>query len=275
MFAETLNFTHAAKKRNITQPALHKQIQTLGESLGVTLYFRDGRDLKLTGAGVTLARFSREFADRSQQLNRQLYETVAGSQVSLVAGRGSFLYLLGNALTSFTSRYPNGARLMVKDQRGTLDAIRSGEAHLGVTVLRELPRDLDARLLRDEPAQLIVSVEHPLADAKTLGLESLNGLPLICPKAPSLMRETIAGWLASNGMLFNPVLDAEGWELLMHFASLNLGAAVVNGCCRPPDGTVAIALPDLPTSSYYLVSHKIEFSFPELEWMRACISKDF
>ena len=64
VFARTLNFTRAAEQRYLTQPALHKQIKLLGESLGVELYVRRGRELKLTEAGVAVAKFSREVLDR-------------------------------------------------------------------------------------------------------------------------------------------------------------------------------------------------------------------
>jgi len=85
------------------------------------------------------------------------------------------------------------------------------------------------------------------------------------------MREMISAWMAADGLEFNPVMGATGWDLLMHFASLDLGAAIVNGCCHPPSGTSAIPIKDLPATSYCLVSHKNEFAFPQLEWMRECI----
>jgi DNA-binding transcriptional LysR family regulator len=42
-FAEELNFTRAAARLHISQPAFHVQIRKLAEALGVTLYERAGR----------------------------------------------------------------------------------------------------------------------------------------------------------------------------------------------------------------------------------------
>ena len=206
-------------------------------------------------------------------MRAQLHEGEAGSRVTLVAGRGSYRYLLGEAIRSFAKSFPDRLRLLTEDRAGTLAAIRGGEAHLGVTVLEELPDDLEAVLLVEMLPQLVVSTRHRLARRKSLRLKDLDGLPLICPTPPSRLRDTIAGWLGAAGFEFNPALGTSGWELMMHFASLDLGAAVVNGCCRPPRCTVAIPLKDLPPTRYYLVSHRSEYAFPALEKMRDCIVK--
>ena len=162
VFARTLNFTHAAAARHLTQPALHKQIKLLGESLGVELYRRRGRELQLTEAGVEVARFSREVVDRSAQLKSQLHDGEVGSKVTLVAGRGSYQYLLGDAIRAFAKSNPDGLRLLTDDRTGTLAAIRGGEAHLGVTVLEEIPEDLAVALLTEMQPQLVVSSRHRL-----------------------------------------------------------------------------------------------------------------
>lgn len=273
VFSTTLNFTHAASARHISQPALHKQIQSLGQAFGIELYRRKGRILELTPAGVKMARFANELRDRVDRLDGQLKEGVAASTVTLAAGRGSLMYLLGDALRVFTDQHPGRVRVMTTNQSETLGAVRSGEAHLGVTVLNEIPEDLEVTLLYELTPRLVVSDDHPYARRRSIGLKMLDGLPLICPPKPSPMREMVSGWLHASGLRFNPVMDAEGWELLLHFASLGFGAAVVNGCCRRPSGTVSIRLPDLPKTRYYLLGQRDEYAFPELEWMRKCVLK--
>lgn len=48
---ETLNYTHTAKRLNITQPAVSQHISWLEKQLGVTLFNRRGRSLALTDSG--------------------------------------------------------------------------------------------------------------------------------------------------------------------------------------------------------------------------------
>ena len=51
-------------------------------------------------------------------------------------------------------------------------------------------------------------------------------------------------------------LEADGWELMMHFVQLGLGATVVNGCCRIPRGCVGVPFVDLAPSRYYLLRRR-------------------
>ncbi|MCB1491021.1 MAG: LysR family transcriptional regulator, partial [Rhodobiaceae bacterium] len=52
--AELLNITSAAQRLNITQSALSRQIRSLEESLGLRLFERAGRNIRLTAAGEAL-----------------------------------------------------------------------------------------------------------------------------------------------------------------------------------------------------------------------------
>ena len=59
VFSECLNFTRAAERLEISQPALHVKIKKLGEELRVPLYVKDRRRLYLTRQGEEVARFGR------------------------------------------------------------------------------------------------------------------------------------------------------------------------------------------------------------------------
>ncbi|MEO0446527.1 MAG: LysR family transcriptional regulator [Verrucomicrobiota bacterium] len=263
VFAQTLNFTKAAKLRHLSQPALHKQIQSLSHELGVTLYEKQGRVLSLTETGLFVARFSREIRDRIQVLQERIHQgPEERPSVTLAAGRGSFLYLLGPAIQAYCTNHPESLTLLTTNQEETLAALRSGQAHLGVTVMDEVPPDLQGKLLFELAPHLIVPSDHPLTSRTFLRVRSLDGLPFICPPAPSPMRAMLHQQFLHHGIHFHPVLEASGWDLMMHFADLGLGVAIVNGCCHPPANTKAIPIRDLPKTRYYLLSHRQSYDFP-------------
>lgn len=54
VLAEELHFWKTAEKVYVSQSSLSRQIQSLEEELGVTLFERDKRNVKLTDAGVFL-----------------------------------------------------------------------------------------------------------------------------------------------------------------------------------------------------------------------------
>lgn len=55
--AQTLSFSTAAERIHITQPALSQRIQSLEKTLGLTLFVRDPKGVKLTEAGLRLLRY--------------------------------------------------------------------------------------------------------------------------------------------------------------------------------------------------------------------------
>ena len=57
--AESQNISHAAKRLFISQPAVSKSITNLEENLGVTLFIRTSRGVKLTKEGLTLYEYTK------------------------------------------------------------------------------------------------------------------------------------------------------------------------------------------------------------------------
>ena len=93
-FAEAMNFTHAAERLHISQPALHVQIRKLSESLGVALYARRGRSLELTAAGKKLLAFGREQQEQAATLIADLKLETLDDTVVLAAGEGALSTLM-------------------------------------------------------------------------------------------------------------------------------------------------------------------------------------
>lgn len=265
IFSETLNFTHTAKRRHLTQPAVFRHIQNLGEDMGVPLYRKVGRNLFLTEAGERLAGFAREMPDRLAVMYSEVRRDGEEPTVSLSAGQGAFLYLLGPAIRSFTASKAGKVRLAVRDGAASLADVRDGSAHLAVTVLQAPPGDLDAKAIYEFTPHLVVPKKHPLAARKLLSLSALDGLPLVVPSRGRPMREDLEARFASEGLELNAGLEADGWEIMMNFVSLGLGCAIVNSCCVPPKGVVTVRLKSLPRTSYYVVRAQGGYRFPAQE----------
>lgn len=58
--------------------------------------------------------------------------------------------------------------------------------------------------------------------------------------------------LQSAGVDWEIAVEANGWDLMLHFVELNMGLAVVNECCRIPRGLIARPLPELPSIPYHV-----------------------
>lgn len=256
VFAETLNFTHAARRLHLSQPALHVQIRKLGEQLGVVLYARNGRALALTGAGRSVLAFARDQRERTDRLIEEVSGIARPQAVVLAAGEGSFLYLLGGALRAFQAGRHGRLQVLTRDREGAVAAIRLGEAHLAVTVTDEVPAGLTGRKLVRVGAAAILPQGHPLARKRKLSIRDLRDEAIIAPSEGRPLRAALARAWSELGAPWGPAIEANGWELMMRFAALGLGIAVVNDFCAPPKGTVRRPLAGLPSVQYQLLRAK-------------------
>src|SRR5262245_58654567 len=145
-FAEELNFTRAAGRLHVSQPALHVQIKKLAEEVGGPVYRRAGRSIELTARGKALLAFARDLRERTAGFLGRVEGTPR--ELVLAAGEGALLYLLGPAVRR-AARLPGvSLRVLTRDRAATLEAVASAEAHLGVTTLETVPASLVATPLR-------------------------------------------------------------------------------------------------------------------------------
>lgn len=255
VFARTLNFTTTAKELALSQPAVFERIQLLGERLGRALYRREGRGLVLTPDGERVARFARELDQQWREFNSELSGTVHPDVVRLSAGEGSYLFLLGPALSAF--RRESGARLdlLTLGAKDTVSAVSRGEAQLGVAVIDVLPRGLEAEPLITTPLCAALPAGHPLARHRQLSLDRLRTERWILTPEGQSHRELLSRALGRDGTLLESPLEADGWPLMLKFVELGLGVAVVNGCASWPR-VVLRPLPELGTVTYRLVRRR-------------------
>jgi len=252
VFSEHLNFTRAAAALHMTQPALHAQVKRLSGELGVTLYRREGRRLVLTPQGLEAAAFAREVSERCARFEGSLRGEAPGPVV-LAAGEGSYLYLLGTALRAYLAAPAAPLTPLTMNAEGVVASLKSGEAHLGVAALDTAPPGLQVETLTAMELALVMPADHPLAARRTARLSDLRGAPLVVPPAGRPHRALLARHLAAAGVEWSVAVEAHGWPLMMRFVSLGVGLAVVNGCCRPPEGLVSRPIPALPGPRYLLL----------------------
>jgi DNA-binding transcriptional LysR family regulator len=273
-FAEELNFTRAAARLHVSQPAFHVQIRKLGEALGATLYERAGRGLVLTTKGRELLAFARETRDATDAfLERFSGDGSLGTTV-LAAGEGMLLYVLGPSLHAHAVQ---GARLRIltRDRDGTVEALATREAHLGIAALEVVPEGLRATRLRRAGMVLAMPRAHRLARAARVHLRDLAGERLIVPPPEARHRQTLTRVLGAAGIDWEIALEASGWPLMLEYTRLGVGLAIVNDICRFPAGTTAVPIPELPAIDYYLLESAGRRRAPSVESLRAVIIEAF
>ncbi|MFI6678195.1 LysR substrate-binding domain-containing protein [Kribbella sp. NPDC050470] len=252
VFAQHRNFTRAAEELHVSQPALHTRIRKLEGRLGRPLYAKQGRLLRLTEAGERLAAFANETRDRAADFLTTL-DAAPPRPLVLIAGSGSYLYLLGDPVRRYLAR-GRELRLRTGDAGETLRAVREGTADLGVTALTVPPDDLECTLLAQYPQTLITRADHRLADRRSVRLKDLQDEALVVPPKGRPHRQQLERSMLDQGIRWSVAVEAEGWELLVHFVRLGVGPAVVNGSVKVSSAVRKIPVKDLPPVRYYIVT---------------------
>lgn len=255
-FAEDANFSRAAVRLHISQPALHTKIAKLSRSVERPLYVRRGRAIEITDAGRKVQRFARELVASTTAFQNDLLERDTAQPVVLAAGEGSYLYLLGQGMRAHLSHRKHSLQLLTADGAAAVEAVRSGRAHLGVASLETIPPDLAAEPFTRVGQVLAIPRQHPLSSRRTIRLKHLAGAELIVPPPGRPHRVMLSQMLQSAQVDWKVAVEASGWEVMLHLVRLGLGLAVVNACCRIPAGVITRQIAELPALQYFVFGRK-------------------
>lgn len=181
--AELLHFRKAAVRVGITQPALSQHIARLEAELGVPLFERDRRTVKLTSAGQTLRD---ETAGPLQQLESALESTkrVGGlREKTLKVGQLQYIshVFLPPAIQSLKRARPDVLVELVELPSNEIEAaVRDGRVDIGFgTIGLTHADDLVTREVVRGYWAVWVSKEHPFAQLDEVPLAQLAEQPLI------------------------------------------------------------------------------------------------
>ena len=253
VFSETLNFTRAAEMLHISQPALHVKIGKLSEYIGKPLYEKSGRNLILTPEGLQLQAFARDQLEQTQGFLQVLREGASKQEVSLSAGEGTLLYLLGNPLSAFMNESTVKLKIITGDHNQILKNVLSGEANIGVAPMESGHTDLECVHFTRVGQVLVLPKNHTLAKKRKVNLGLLNGEKLIVPPEGKPHRIMINRLLMDAQVEWTPAAEVTSWELMLRFVQHGMGLAIVNEYCSIPNGLVAKSLSQFPAIQFHLI----------------------
>ena len=229
--AEEGQFTRAASRLLVAQPAVSAQIRRLERELGERLFHRDPRSVSLTEAGETLlphARAALAAAERGRDAIVSLRGMLRGRLRIGVAGPVD--RPLGQALGELSRSYPDiEVLLTTQNNEPLLEALANGHIDVGIVGIgiQTVPAQLTTRVITSEDLALGVSRNHPLAQRKSVTLSHLREEPFVTLVHGSGHREAFDKAFDDAG--YRPRIAAEAGELssLIELVAEGLGAAIL------------------------------------------------
>ena len=180
--AEELNFTRAAQRLHTAQPSLSQQIQDLEQEVGVPLFIRTKRSVKLTAAGTAFLDEARLTLAQARRAVASAREAGQAGERTLVLGFGpaAEIKLFPSTLTSLRASFPK-LRLEFRSMT-TLDqreALLHSEIDLAFLRPPIHEPSLEAIPVLREQLLAVLPADHPLAGEGPLDFAELSGYPFI------------------------------------------------------------------------------------------------
>jgi len=192
--AELGNFSEAARRLNISQPAVSQAVSSLERYFGMDLFLRHGRSVRLTEAGQALKPMARELLAMSWRLDEtmiSLQGKVVG-EINIGCSTASGKYLLPGLIARFRKQFPQvRINVRVTSRNSVIDRLLTGQASLGVTSKLIEHRDLEYQDFFTDEVILIVPADHPWTSYRMVYPDDLLDEPMILREEGSGTREVL------------------------------------------------------------------------------------
>ena len=208
--AEHGNFRRAADALGISQPALSAHISEAERSIGVSLFSRTTRAVRLTSAGDGFVWRARRIVDEldAALLDLRDQATIARGRLSIACIPTVASGVLPLALRLFLKRFPAVSIQIFDDLSSAIEhLVETGAVDFGIGPAPSGLGALDfAPLLRDNYVA-IVPKQHALAGRSSIGLRELLDFPILMLRPGSTIRAAIERNYPSIGRTFRPALE--------------------------------------------------------------------
>ena len=171
--------TAAAREVHIAQPAVSRQIQALEAELGVELFLRDGRRLRLGPAGRRLLPIVRDLVARADSARATMTALAQGIQVHLTVA--AHPTTIADVIAPFVAsrREPFVTpTFVVASADAAYDALARAEVDLAIST-NPPPRGAASQLVARFPIWAQVPSSHPWAAGERVAFATLLRQPLV------------------------------------------------------------------------------------------------
>lgn len=210
--AEEANFTRAAQRVHVAQPAVSASIRALERELGQPLFDRSRRAVRLTAAGEAVLPHARA--------------ALASVAVGTVTAHD---FDMAGLLAEFHAAHPLVDITLGTDESDTLiDGLRTGRLDAAIiSVGADLPDGLDGEPVTDQRIVAAVGAEHRWRRRRHVALADLAGEPLITLPRGTGIRRQLGRACRTAGVDVRVAFEASTPGALADLAVRGLGVAVL------------------------------------------------
>jgi len=228
--ASSGSISKAAKRMNLSQPAVSQQIQSLESELSVTLFVRRGSRIQLTHEGELLYEMASTLIEQFESLDEQFRFRrleVDEGHIEVAAGTSTILYFLPKHVEEFHRAYPKiEVRLHNVTGLEGLEQLRTGLVDFAVGPLMSVPEDIEFHPIVSYEPVVITCLGHPLA-YRPLSLKEISRYPLILPPRGLSTWNLVDAAFKEHGLSYQVAMEVGGWEVIKKYVEMDLGISLI------------------------------------------------
>ncbi len=228
--ARSGSIRRAATRLNVASSAVNRQILSLEEEMGMPLFERLPRGLRLTAAGEVLVRHVRDTLNDHQRMLAQVasLKGLTRGEVTIATMASIAGSVLPGVIGAFRESNP---RIVVKVSILSIDrivaALLSGEADLALAY--KLPADPRLRCIAEFEHRLgaVMAPDHPLSGRYQVRMADCLEYPLVVADHSMTLRGVLEV-LVPEGASFTPAVETNSIELMKRLAQTPPHVTFVN-----------------------------------------------
>lgn len=232
VLADELHYGRAAERLSITQPPLTAAIKSLEEDLGVRLFERTSRAVRLTSAGKAYLAEVRKVLDALSKADRVAQTTENGASGHLSIGFGAALVYRGiiEIIDNFSKRFPLiDIEMIEMAQSELLEKLQSRQLDVGFTSTPSVPDSLCSAPLPADEFAVCLPLRHPMAHHPEIDLVDLahERFIVVEREISPLNYEAMSAILHRAGIQPKMAHRTRGWLTIMAMVSMGAGVALL------------------------------------------------
>lgn len=262
LVAENLSFARAAEALYISQPAVTKQINSLEQELGVTLFIRSTRHVELTPAGMSFYKDAKDIVLKSQMaIERVQRQTTNSDSIRIGLSNPIALFYLAPILKKLHREHPDiRPNIEIPGYKIVLNLFLENKLDLLFYFKENMPKKAEINFIELEKDFLscLMPANYPLAKEKSISLEELADTPVIAcnplnaPLSTASFQQQLFQRHAADKVLYCDTIEAAHCMV-----SAGLGISILPNILilKSPD-FVSVPLTDAPSLSFGVFYHK-------------------
>lgn len=225
------HMTRAAGEIRIAQPALSKSIARLEEDLGVRLFDRNGRSIRLNAYGKAFLAKVDVALGALEEGRREVVE-MAGLEREQVSLALATHQTVSGLIGAFLADHPH-VRVLISQSAVTeegVNRLRAGEIDFLITYLPLEEPDIACSIILDEAVSLAVPRGHRFSGRSGIALAEVAEEPFIGMMAGNPFRRLTDGFCHDAGFRPKVVCEVDDLSLIPHYLEMGFGVALLPEC---------------------------------------------